>query len=90
MLSFFAQLYKMLILIIAQMEGPLSSDDFTDFLNIVMDATDDYNELNKYLSQPLEKVHDLTAWWWKHQAMFPTLSAMAFSYLSTPGMSLFI
>ena len=67
-----------------------SSDDFTDFLNVAMDATNNYNKLNEYLSQPLEKVRNPIAWWWKHQAMFPTLSAMAFDYLSTPGMSLFI
>jgi hypothetical protein len=87
MLSFIAQCHHILIPIIAQIEDAFDTDNFADFLDIAMDSTNDHNELNKYLSQPLERVRDPIAWWWKHQVMFPTLSAMAFDYLSIPGAS---
>jgi hypothetical protein len=75
----------MLILITTQIEGPVNTDKFTDFLDISMDGADDHNKLDNYLSQPLEKVHDPIVWWWEHQVMFPMLSAMAFNYLSISG-----
>jgi hypothetical protein len=56
----------MLILITTQMEGPVNTDEFTDFLDIPMDGADNHNELDDYLSQPLEKVCNLIVWWWEH------------------------
>jgi hypothetical protein len=43
------------------------------------------NELDDYLSQPIEKVRDPIAWWWECRKQYPTLSQMAFDYLSVPG-----
>ena len=75
------------------MLGPVLSvpevDDIeamTDFLNISMDSLKEINELNNYLSQAIEKVTDPIKWWWDHQKVFPKLSAMAFDFLSVPGM----
>jgi len=50
-----------------------------------MDGLGDVNELDDYLSQGIEKVSDLIAWWWDHRKVYPKLSAMAFDYLSVPG-----
>jgi hypothetical protein len=61
-----------------------------DFLNITMDGLEDINELDDYLSQAIEKVSDPIVWWWDHRKVYPTLSAMAFDYLSVPGMLYFI
>ena len=55
-----------------------------------MDGLEDINELDDYLSQAIEKVSDPIAWWWDHRKVFSTLSAMAFDYLSVPGMLYFI
>ena len=55
-----------------------------------MDGLEDINELDDYLSQAIEKVSDPIAWWWDHRKVYPTLSAMAFDYLSVPGMLYFI
>lgn len=49
-----------------------------------MDGIEESNELLDYLSSPLEKVRDPLAWWWNHRAVYPTLSMMAFDYLSIP------
>ena len=62
-------------------------DDFTDFLDIPMEDIEARGELDDYLSLPIEKVRDPIGWWWEHKAMYPKLSAMAFDYLSIPGMS---
>src|ERR1700678_1679552 len=43
------------------------------------------DELDKYLSQAIEKVRDPIAWWWDHHKVYPRLSAMALDYLSIPG-----
>jgi hAT family C-terminal dimerisation region len=56
-----------------------------DFLDIPMDGLEELNELDEYLVQPIEKVHDPISWWWDHKATFPCLSIMAFDYLSVPG-----
>ena len=63
-------------------------DTRTDFLDIPMDGLKDINELNDYLSQAIEKVTDPIKWWWDHRKVFPKLSAMAFDFLSVPGMFL--
>ena len=57
----------------------------TDFLDIPMDGLKEINELNNYLSQPIEKVTDPIKWWWDHRKVFPKLSGMAFDFLSVPG-----
>ena len=75
----------MLIPITAQTEDLMSTNDFTEFLDIPMDGADECSELDDFLSQPLEKVHDPIQWWWEHRIVFPTLSAMALDYLSIPG-----
>jgi len=59
--------------------------DVIDF-DIPMDGIQESNELDKYLSQGIEKVRDPIAWWWNHQKVYPRLSAMALDYLSIPGM----
>ena len=73
--------------------GPILSvpevDDIeatTDFLDIPMDGLKEINELDDYLSQAIEKVTDPIKWWWDHRKVFPKLSAMAFDFLSVPGM----
>jgi hypothetical protein len=58
----------------------------TDFLDIPMDGLKEINELDNYLSQAIEKVTDPIKWWWDHRKVFPKLSAMAFDFLSVPGM----
>jgi hypothetical protein len=63
-------------------------DATTDFLDIPMDGLKEINELDDYLSQAIEKVTDPIKWWWDHRKVFPKLSAMAFDFLSVPGMFL--
>jgi hAT family C-terminal dimerisation region len=53
-----------------------------------MDGLKETNELDDYLSQAIEKVTDPIKWWWDHRKVFPKLSAMAFDFLSVPGMFL--
>jgi hypothetical protein len=53
-----------------------------------MDGIQEQNELDEYLSQAVEKVRDPIVWWWEHKKVYPALSAMAFDYLSIPGMCL--
>ena len=52
-----------------------------------MDGIVEINELDEYLSQPIERVRDPLIWWWDHRQTYPQLSAMAFGFLSAPGMS---
>ena len=59
----------------------------TWMLNIPMDGLKDTNELNEYLSKAIEKVTDPIKWWWDHRMVYPKLSAIAFDFLSVPGMS---
>ena len=61
-------------------------DATTDFLNIPMDGLKDTNELDEYLSKAIKKVTDPIKWWWDHRMVYPKLSAMAFDFLSVPGM----
>ena len=61
-------------------------DATTNFLNIPMDGLKDTNELDEYLSKAIEKVTDPIKWWWNHWMVYPKLSAMAFNFLSVPGM----
>jgi hypothetical protein len=49
-----------------------------------MDDLEEADELNEYLAKPLEKVRDPLGWWWDHRASYPTLSKMAFDFLSIP------
>lgn len=61
-----------------------------DFYDIPMDGIEELSELDEYLAQPIEKCRDpiaSIAWWWDHREVLPRLSAMAFDYLSIPGMS---
>ena len=60
--------------------------DVIDFFDIPMDRIQESNELDKYLSQGIEKVRDPIAWLWNHQKVYPQLLAMALDYLSIPGM----
>ena len=55
-----------------------------------MDGIEEVDEFDEYLSLPIEKVRDPLVWWWDHRHTYPQLSAMAFDFLSTPGMYLFI
>ena len=50
-----------------------------------MDGIEELHELDEYLSQGIEKVHDPIAWWWDHHKVYPKLSKMALDYLSIPG-----
>lgn len=43
-----------------------------------MDGIEDLNELNEYLSLPIEQVSNPIAWWWEHRKTYPCLSVMAF------------
>jgi hypothetical protein len=49
-----------------------------------MDDLEEADELDDYLAKPLEKVRDPLQWWWDHRASYPTLSKMAFDFLSIP------
>ena len=51
-----------------------------------MDGIEEVDELDEYLSLPIERVRDPLAWWWEHSHTYPQLSAMAFDFLSAPGM----
>jgi hypothetical protein len=63
-----------------------NNQDASDFFDIPMDGIQVTSELDEYLSQAIEKVRDPIAWWWDHQKVYPQLSAMAFDFLSIPGM----
>ena len=52
-----------------------------------MDRVVEINELNEYLSQPIERVRNPLIWWWDHRQTYPQLFAMAFDFLSALGMS---
>lgn len=51
-----------------------------------MEGIEENDELSNYLASPLEKVQDPIAWWWDDRDVYPTLSKMAFDYLSIPGL----
>ena len=55
-----------------------------DLFDIPMGTAGDVDELDVYLSQPVEKVRDVIQWWWDHCAVFPRLSVMALDFLSIP------
>jgi hypothetical protein len=55
-----------------------------------MTDVDRPNELDEYLSHPIEKVRDPIGWWWDHRKQYPTLSQMALDFLSVPGKFLLI
>jgi len=61
----------------------LDTDDI-NLLDIPMDDLEEANELNDYLTKPLEKVHNPLGWWWDHHASYPMLLKMAFNFLSIP------
>jgi hypothetical protein len=63
---------------------PVVNSDIIDLLDIPMDGIQTVNELDEYLSKPLEKVRDPIAWWWDHRVSYPKLSKMALDYLSVP------
>src|SRR5271163_4544707 len=44
------------------------------------------DELDEYLTLPIERVRDPLTWWWDHRHAYPQLSVMAFDFLSAPGM----
>lgn len=78
-----------------KIQEPTSADakkpnnDFTSFGDLsIKPFDDDMSELDIYLSQPVEQVADPLKWWVIHSSTFPTLSQMAFDYLSIPRMSL--
>lgn len=50
-----------------------------------MEGIEAPNELDDYLSQPVEKVRDPITWWWEHRVLYPRPSVMALDYLSIPG-----
>ena len=52
-----------------------------DFFDIPMEGIQEPNELDKYISQAIEKVKDTIAWWWDHRSVYPRLSAMALDTL---------
>ncbi|KAG6813331.1 hypothetical protein H0H92_012144 [Tricholoma furcatifolium] len=58
-----------------------------NFRDIPMQDIDNLDELDIYLSQPLERVSDPPCWWYDYRAAFPQLSRMAFDYLSIPATS---
>ena len=65
------------------------SSDFMSFGDLSIRPLDgDMSELELYLSQPVEHVANPLQWWVTHSHTFPTLSQMAFDYLSVPGESL--
>ncbi|EPQ60458.1 HAT dimerization, partial [Gloeophyllum trabeum ATCC 11539] len=42
-------------------------------------------ELEQYLSSPLEQVEDVVRWWGHHTAQYPVLSRMVRDYLAIQG-----
>ena len=71
----------------AQVASTLDTDDI-DLLDIPMDDLKEADELDDYLAAPLEKVRDPLQWWWDHRTSYPTLSKMAFDFLSVPRESI--
>jgi hypothetical protein len=63
----------------------LSVDEDMDFFDIPMEGIKAPDKIDEYLSQAIERVRDLIAWWWDHRLMYPRLSVMALDYLSIPG-----
>ena len=49
-----------------------------------MDDLKEADELNDYLTKPLEKVHDPLQWWRDHCTLYLMLSKMVFDFLSIP------
>ena len=74
-----------LIPILQIASGHVTNDKAVDFFDIPIDGITQPHELDDYLSQPIEKVHDPIAWWWDHHHIFPK-SKIAFDYLSIPSM----
>ena len=62
-----------------------NDSEFKDFADIPMDDMKEVDELDEYLSSPIERVRNLIVWWWEHRQTYPQLSAMAFDFLSAPG-----
>ena len=63
-----------------------TNSSLEDFGNIPMEGIEDLNEIDEYLSLPIEWVSNPMAWWWDHCHIYPCLSSMAFDFLSVPGM----
>jgi hypothetical protein len=57
--------------------------------NDMLGSMVDPDELEEYLSQPVErlKIPDVMKWWWDKRIVWPRLSRMALDYLSIPGKS---
>lgn len=49
-------------------------------------ASDQHDELERYLSTNPEHVGDVLVWWHEHKHIYPRLYRMALDYLSIPGM----
>jgi len=63
-------------------------DSYSDFGDISVGKTaHERNELEEYLTLPVEKVMDPLMWWYDNQNVYPCLSRMALDYLSAPGKS---
>ena len=63
---------------------PVVNSDVIDLLDIPMDGIQTINELDEYLSKPLEKIRDPIAWWWDYRVSYLKLLKMALDYLSVP------
>lgn len=63
-------------------------DDATNWLEDIPipDAITDADELQEYLSQPVERIKvNPLRWWWDKRHTWPALSRMALDYLCIPG-----
>lgn len=63
-----------------------STDVGFDFLDISMGAVKGkLDDLDRYLSHPVEKVSDATEWWYKQRETYLVLYHMALDFLTIPG-----
>lgn len=56
-----------------------------NFLDINLSSATNMNELDEYLSLPVENVKDPLGWWHKHKEQYPLLWKMASDFLGIPG-----
>jgi len=62
-------------------------DDFTSFGNLSVTTSPRPNEIQEYLSHPVENVKDALKWWVENKYVYPKLHRMALDYLSIPATS---
>ena len=71
---------------LAQMKEA-NNKGYTSFSNLSVTTQLHQNEVQVYLSLPVENVKDLLKWWYDNRFVYPSLHRMALDYLSIPATS---